>query len=77
LGQPTDGREQAPKLNHVGPIHLQEFNRHSSFRGFADDAMMPQSGIIFMELAVFASSTSPLSDEVPKLRRNPLAHRVA
>ncbi len=33
--------------------------------------------IVLVQLAILATSTSTLPDEVPKLQRNPVAHRVA
>ena len=39
--------------------------------------LMPQTGIVLVQLAILATSTSTLPDEVPKLKRNPVAHRVA
>ena len=137
FGKPTSGREESPKLNHVGTIHLQKFNSHSTFRGQANDAtaddlkvrrpivkpwveeshqrpccgidrgevrpleavahgtrvgqvaldcraamldgydvirLMPQTGIVLVQLAVLTSSTGALPDELPKFEGNPIAH---
>ena len=75
-----DRREIGPfeTVAHRTRIGQVAFNRRAAMlEGHDVVRLMPQTGIVLVQLAILATSTSTLPDEVPKLQRNPIAHRVA
>lgn len=59
------------------PSQIARDGRAAMLEGHDVVRLMPQTGIVLVQLAILATSTSTLLDEVPQLQSNPVAHRVA